>query len=1078
MKGVYPLLLTFAVLSLVGLLLVPRLSVQLIPSGSGQNITVSYAWAGASPLVMEAQVTALLEGTFSTVQGVQKVSSVSGYGYGYVSLELDKKADADALRLEVVALVRQVYKRLPKEMSYPEVALNIPNQQDHQKPLLTLQLDGPDAATTLLQYAEQQLKPAFAQIRGVYQVQVSGGNRQEWVISYDTDALKSLQLTENQIVNAIQQHFRQEALGSLTQPNGQRLLVSLTPLTGDFGSPLSNLAPLSNRRGAGGEVLRTIPIANLSDRIIRLGDIATITRQEQPATAFYRVNGQNALNLTVSAAARANQLKVAQELRQRFAELQKNLPKGYRLRTEYDATQYIQENLQRIGIQSGVAVLILFLFVLLTTRSWRYMALIGVSMVVCLLLSVILFYVFRVEIHLYSLAALTTSLGIIIDNIIVMIEHYRRYQDLKVVTALLGATLTTCAGLAVIWFLPDEARLDLLDFAVVMVITLGVSLVVAVGFVPAVMSSVLHSKVRETEDDRFYNADYKSASDSVRIANLDEQKESSRGEVIYRAVLNFLVRFRKTVILAGILFFGTPIFLLPNRLEKENPLAAYYNPVFENEWFNDEIRPVLNKWLGGTLRLFINYVYEGAYFGKPERTALYVVAELPNNSTIAQINLVFERLENELKSYPEIDRFMTQIYNGQQGNMVVYFKKNHESGSFPYQLKNRMIALSIEMSGISWNIYGVGQGFSQSLEENQTPSFNVRMLGYNYQQLEQQSTRLKTLLEIHPRIQEVNINRGMGLFSNKNLYEYALQTQNSELAMHNTTLSGIYEGLNQRNNRPTADIYTFMDGQYESIKVIPAQAQNFDVYQLNNQPLQSDSVSYKLNALATITKQKVIPEIFKEDQQYVRMVSFEYFGSGHFGAKFLDKTLDEFRPTLPVGYTVKKSEYNWFNEETRKQYELIGLVMVLIYIVCAVIFESLLQPLALIGMIPLSYIGVFLAFYWFDYNFDQGGYASFVLLAGNVVCAGIFVIAEWNTLRKRHPEISLFDLYLLAFRHKISPIWLTVVSTVVGLIPFLLYENEPFWFALGVGTIGGLLMSLAVLVIFLPCFLLNIKSSL
>lgn len=536
-----------------------------------------------------------------------------------------------------------------------------------------------------------------------------------------------------------------------------------------------------------------------------------------------------------------------------------------------------------------------------------------------------------------------------------------------------------------------------------------------------------------------------------------------------------MLRFRKTVILAGVLLFGTPIFLLPNQLEKDNSLATYYNPLFENEWFNDEIRPVLNKWLGGTLRLFVNYVYEGAYFGKPERTALYVVAELPNNSTIEQMNLVFERLENELKSYPEVDRFITQIYNGQQGSMVVYFKKNHEDGSFPYQLKNRTIALSTEMSGISWNIYGVGQGFSQSLEENQTPSFNVRMLGYNYQQLEGQATRLKTLLEAHPRIQEVNINRGMGLFSNKNLYEYALQTQNSALALRNTTLSGIYKGLHQRSSRPNADLYTFMNGQYESIKVIPRQAQTFDVYQLNHQPFQSESVSYKLNSLATITKEKVIPEIFKEDQQYVRMVSFEYFGSGHFGDKFLTKTLDEFRPTLPVGYTVKKSEYNWFNEETRKQYELIGLVMVLIYIVCAVIFESLLQPLALIGMIPLSYVGVFLAFYWFDYNFDQGGYASFVLLAGNVVCAGIFIIAEWNTLRKHYPEMSLFDLYLLAFRHKIIPIWLTVVSTVVGLIPFLLYENEPFWFALGVGTIGGLLMSLVVLVVFLPCFLLKAK---
>lgn len=1067
MKGKYPLLLSFAVLSLVGLLLIPRLSVQLAPSDGGQNITVSYAWAGMSPLVMEAQVTALLEGTFSTVQGVKKVSSVSGYGYGYVSLELDKNADADAVRLEIASLVRQVYKRLPSEMNYPEVALNTPAQQDRQKPLLTLQLDGPAEPTTLLRYAEEQLKPALAQVRGVYQVEVSGGNRQEWVISYDADAIKNLQLTENHIVNAIQQHFRQEALGSLTQPNGQKLSISMTPLSN--GSELRSTEEVDRYHG----VFQGIPIANLSGRIIRLGQLATITRQEQPATAFYRVNGQNALNLTLSAAAGTNQLSVAKELRKRITELQKQLPAGYQLRTEYDATQYIEENLQRIGIQSGFAVLILFVFVLLTTRSWRYMVLIGVSMVVCLLLSVILFYLFKVEIHLYSLAALTTSLGIIIDNVIVMIEHYRRYRDVKVFSALLGATLTTCAGLAVIWFLPDEARVDLLDFAIVMVITLGVSLAVAVGFVPALMAFSPRNKVQEV-------------SLTMRLetfTNPDEQRNIPKIKhfqdvcaIFYSQVLRLLIRFRKKVILVGILLFGTPIFLLPNQLEKINPLAAYYNPLFENEWFNDELRPVLNKWLGGTLRLFVNYVYEGAYFGKPERTALYVTAELPNSSTIAQMNLVFERLENELKTYPEVDRFITQIYNGQQGSMVVYLKKSEEEGSFPYLLKNRTIALSTEMSGISWNIYGVGQGFSQSLEENQTPSFNVRMLGYNYQQLEQQAAHLKALLEVHPRIQEVNINRGMGMFSNKNLYEYTLQTQNSKLALHTTSLSDIYQGLNQRSNRPNADIYTFIENQYESIKVIPLQSHQFDVYQLNNQPFQSDSALYKLNALAQITKQKVIPEIYKEDQQYVRMVSFEYFGSGHFGEKFLTKTLDEFRPTLPVGYTVKKSDYNWFSEETRKQYELIGLVMVLIYIVCAVIFESLLQPLALIGMIPLSYIGVFLAFYWFDFNFDQGGYASFVLLAGNVVCAGIFVIAEWNTLQKIYPNTSSFDLYLRAFRHKIDPIWLTVISTIVGLVPFLLYQNEPFWFALGVGTIGGLLMSLVVLLLFLPVFLLTEKA--
>lgn len=233
-------------------------------------------------------------------------------------------------------------------------------------------------------------------------------------------------------------------------------------------------------------------------------------------------------------------------MRKRITALQQQLPAAYQLRTEYDATQYIEENLQRIGIQSGFAVMILFLFVLLTTRSWRYMGLIGVSMAVCLLLSVILFYAFNVEIHLYSLAALTTSLGIIIDNVIVMIDHYRRYRNLKVFSALLGATLTTCAGLAVIWFLPDEARIDLLDFAVVMVITLGVSLVVAVGFVPALMAT-----------------SPRSGGMPLRPSQPSPRWRGVRVEALYRDILHLLVRFRKTVIVAGILLLVPLYFCYP-----------------------------------------------------------------------------------------------------------------------------------------------------------------------------------------------------------------------------------------------------------------------------------------------------------------------------------------------------------------------------------------------------------------------------------------------------------------------------------------------------------------------------------
>ena len=88
------------------------------------------------------------------------------------------------------------------------------------------------------------------------------------------------------------------------------------------------------------------------------------------------------------------------------------------------------------------------------------------------------------------------------------------------------------------------------------------------------------------------------------------------------------------------------------------------------------------------------------------------------------------------------------------------------------------------------------------------------------------------------------------------------------------------------------------------------------------------------------------------------------------------------------------------------------------------------------------------------------------------MCAAIFIIAEYNTLRKRYPHAPDLNLYIKAFHHKIVPTLLTILSTVAGLVPFLMYgQNEVFWFALGVGTIGGLLMSLVVIVFYLPLFL-------
>jgi multidrug efflux pump subunit AcrB len=1054
-KSSYSLLIAFVVLSIIGIALIPKLSIQLNPSNSSGSLTVSYNWGNVSPEVLERQVTAKLEGAFSTLQGIAKVNSVSGYGSGYITLETDKSADLDQLRFEVATLVRQLYPQLPKEVSYPIINLNSPDQETQQKPLMSLQFNGQVSMSDLKVYADEQLKSKLSQIEGIYNVNIYGGNKQEWVLTYDRSQLENLQITESEIITTLKNQYRQSSLGLTRNGEGQQMNVVLSPKVEDINGKKS-MQEIVKDLGMIAMPLRIKDKENNETvgRIIHLSDILKVSRNEQPTEEFYRINGKNAVTIVIQADAGANQLTLSKLIREKLAEISTTLPPTYQTNIEYDATEYIREDLDKIWVQSGLAVLILLLFVLLSTRSMLYTLVILLSLIINLALSFIVFYFLKIEIHLYSLAAITTSLGILIDNTIVMIDHYRRYRNLSVFTALWGATLTTIAGLTVIWFLPDETKIDLIDFAVVMIIVLGISLLVALFFVPAMIE-----KMNLIAD----NQSFKHRKKLRRLAKFSR---------IYTALISFFLRFRKTAFSLMLLAFGLPVFMLPNRLEETNSLAKYYNLILGNENFQEHIQPTINKVFGGSLRLFVNYVYEKSYYSKNERTSLYVNAGLPNQATIEQMNELYLRVESYLSQFKEIDRFITRIYNGQNGSMTIYFKPEYENGSFPYILKNRMIAFSTEMSGISWDIYGVGQGFSQNLDENSTPTFNVLMYGYNYNELERQANVLKKRLENHPRIQEVNINKSLNYWNNKSLYEFVLETDPKHLALYGRTNAEVYEYLQRQNVRPRPDIYQLMNGEYEQIKVMPADSKGFDVWSLMNQSVKVDKNIVKLSDFAKTEKQKISPEINKENQEYLRMVSFEYFGSQNFGEKFLDKTLQEFKPQMPLGYTAKKKGYDWFSEEAKQQYWLIGLVIILIYIICAIIFESLLQPLALILQIPISFIGVFLTFYWFDFNFDQGGYASFVLLSGNVVCAAIFIIAEFNNLRKLHPTAKRFKLYIKAYNHKIIPILLTVLSTVVGLIPFLIYgQNEVFWFALGAGTIGGLMMSLIGIILYLPLFL-------
>lgn len=729
----FTLIVTFVCLSLIGVVLVPLLPVKLAPSRTLPGLTVSFSMPGNSSRVIEAEVTSKLEAMMARVKGIRKVNSTSDNGSGSISLELDKHADIDVTRFEVSTIIRQTWPQLPEGVSYPQISTRRSDDKA-SRPFITYTLNAPANPILIQQYAEENIKPVLGQLKGIYKVELNGATPMEWQLEYDSDQLSHLGITLQAVQRAINRHYEKEFLGICSIEKGAegrewiRLVRTSTEKEMEF------------EPGA-------IQLQAEDGTMVMLDKLIKVRHVEERPQSYYRINGLNSVYLYVTAEETANQLNLSGEVKHLMGELQQKMPPGYEVHISYDATEYIQKELDKIYFRTGLTVLILLLFVALITRNLRYLFLIVASLVVNISVAVILYYTFGLEMQLYSLAGITISLNLVIDNTIVMTDHILHRRNLKAFVSVLAATLTTIGALVIIFFLDEKIRLNLQDFAAVVIINLAVSLFVALFFVPSMIDKIGLKKKKRRKRRRFL------------LRPTFMKRLTVYFTRFYQGLIYYLCRFRVIACLLLLLGFGLPVFMLPEKMEGEGKWVEYYNKVFDNSTFKDKVKPVINKALGGSLRLFAEKVYEGSYFNRDEgEVVLSVYATLPNGSTLEQMNVLIKRMETYLSDFKEIRQFQTYIYNARQANIQIYFTKENQRSGFPYTLKANIISKALTLGGGSWSVYGLqDQGFSNDVRES-AGSFRVKLYGYNYDELSYWTERLKEKLLLHRRIKEVTVN--------------------------------------------------------------------------------------------------------------------------------------------------------------------------------------------------------------------------------------------------------------------------------------------------------------------------------
>ncbi len=612
------------------------------------------------------------------------------------------------------------------------------------------------------------------------------------------------------------------------------------------------------------------------------------------------------------------------------------------------------------------------------------------------------------------------------------------------------------------------------DFSAVIIINLTVALVVSLFFVPAIIKQFGYSSQEDTK--------------SIKV-----RRKVVRFSQLYTKYITWAQCHKWWLIGLFVLAFGIPIHLFPNSIgdppprSKRDPNKSYekhwyhnlYNSTFGNEFYLDHIKEPLSYVVGGSLRLFTENMGSAYNSRAASVKKLTVRCSMPEGGTTEELNQQVMRVEAIVAKYDEeIERYETRVYSS-GGSVVISFTDEYRDGEFPVELENEIIEEAMSVGGVEWNTYGVSrQGYSNSINLTYTAN-KLSVTGYNLEQLFKISENLINTMKENNRAADVQLIMS-GYRGGKPAEEMYIKYDMEKVALYKYNLAEGYSSLNSLLNSGSAGRITGDDFRID-VTVESSERDNFDVWHLMNSyvPIGNQGKMIKYSLLGEVGRRNAQSVISKKNQEYKLEIGFNFLGSAELTSRFVEYITEELNNQLPVGYSSQNSS-DWWYDDTGEQYWMLFLIVIIIFFVCSILFESLIQPLVIISLVPISFIGIFLTFYFFGGDFEGGGFASLVLLCGLVVNAAIYIINEFNHARESYANFSInpVRLYVKSYNHKIIPVFLTIVSTVLGLIPFLMDgPDEKFWFTFALGTSGGLIFSIVAILMMMPVLMpLGVKQ--
>ena len=1027
-------------LSMMGYFSWKNLSMELFPNAELPMLYVQISsQLEVDPKYMESQAIIPLEGTIGTLQGIENMESTAESRRGSIMVEFNKNVNFKYTYLKVQEKVDEIKASLPEQFRVTVVKVDL-NQMKNQ--FMQLQVLGGGDVDRVRNITDLKIKTELENIDGIAGVNVFGGHEKSVEIQLDMDVCEAYKITAATIRSKIAQNYRARAFAGNVYESKKEYFVQVT-------SEFDDLKEIGNLIIAPGPIL--------------LKDVAKVYFGTKEETSFSRVNGKNAVSISLVNDAQSNLIDLSHNTLAVIAKLNATLAsKDVQIKVQNNAADTMEKNLNQIGELALVGGLLAIMVLWIFLKNFQLVSIIALAIPISVLTAFNFFYGADISINSLTLVGMALAVGMLLDNSVVVLENIYRLRGLgksprdsviqgttEVWRSVFASTLTT-----VTVFLPflfsDNFLVTLIgkNVGVSIISTLSISLFVATLLVPMMAFSFLKRKGSE---------------------NLSFNIVSTRNKLVqaYVMLMKYSLRKPAQTIVGVLIFFFVSVFLC---------LAVSMS----------NLQEVQTK-------------------------AFRISVTTPVGSTIEATDKIVSQIENRIDTIAEKEDISSNI-QAESATVNVILKEDFKKTSIRTiaqireDVQQRVqgipgavidISDASETTPSSGGGGGGGGGGAGARQSSGGSSSMMKLLGVgsNQERIQIKGQDFDVMKNVAGDLQYFlesleSMNRVRVSYSD-NRPEVHLRFHPLSMSENGVSLANISGELNSFSKEINTNI-KFKQGidEYDIlIKEMPKLGTTVEqqkkpraMFDLRTLPIpDSKGGLHELQSLSEIIYSSGYANITRVNREKQIEVTFSFVAAAQDSKDLLasyrqevDRIVESYK--LPSGVAVQVIHEE---DELKDFYFLILAAFILIFMILASVFESLSTPFVLMFSIPLAAIGSFVALILTGNSlFSANTLIGFIILIGIVVNNGIILIDYTNILRKRGYRIE--RALIVAGMSRIRPILITAIVTVVAMLPLAMGDNE-YVGAIGapfaITVIGGLSMSTLLTLIFIPTFYFGLENA-